>query len=84
LRFCRVPWFGLLCCAGRCPTHRPAPLSLQRLFDASPTAEAVRQFEHEVSVLRTLRHPHILSFIGATSNYPRIIVTGRPHSGMRA
>ncbi|KAJ4461975.1 putative protein kinase [Paratrimastix pyriformis] len=47
----------------------------QRLFDTSDSPELEAEFRHEVSVMRTLRHPHILGFVGATFNPPRIIVT---------
>ncbi|KAJ4461926.1 putative Serine/threonine-protein kinase EDR1 [Paratrimastix pyriformis] len=51
------------------------PVAVKRLFDTSETPESDEQFRHEVSVMRTLRHPHILGFVGATFNAPRIIVT---------
>ncbi|KAJ4460522.1 putative 26S proteasome regulatory subunit 6B [Paratrimastix pyriformis] len=50
------------------------PVAVKRLFPHMVTTASVHQFQREVSVMRTLRHPNVVLFIGATTQPPYLMV----------
>ncbi|KAJ4459022.1 putative protein kinase [Paratrimastix pyriformis] len=50
-------------------------VAVKRLFDTSPSQAMTDDFRREVAMMRTLRHPYIVSLIGATFESPRLIIT---------
>eukprot|EP00771_Trimastix_marina_P001927 gnl/Trimastix_PCT/3037.p1 GENE.gnl/Trimastix_PCT/3037~~gnl/Trimastix_PCT/3037.p1 ORF type:complete len:725 (-),score=71.40 gnl/Trimastix_PCT/3037:37-2076(-) len=54
-----------------------SPVAVKRLFDnaISPTQSNLTEFNREVTVMKTLRHPNVVLFIGATTSRPLILVS---------
>eukprot|EP00708_Paratrimastix_pyriformis_P003555 GAFH01002339.1.p1 GENE.GAFH01002339.1~~GAFH01002339.1.p1 ORF type:complete len:378 (+),score=20.06 GAFH01002339.1:169-1134(+) len=50
-------------------------VAVKSLYPQQGSSEQIRQFDQEVALLRTLRHPYVVSLIGATTEEPRWIVT---------
>lgn len=50
------------------------PVAVKRLF-TQLDPKAVAEFRHEVEIMKELRHPNVVAFIGATPAYPFILVS---------
>ncbi|KAJ4458279.1 putative mitogen-activated protein kinase [Paratrimastix pyriformis] len=50
-------------------------VAVKRLFDTAQTEAQMADFKREVAMMRTLRHPFIVSLIGATFENPKLIIT---------